>query len=320
MIRPVLLPLSALALFVLALLWTAESWAQSVRISSEGDCPDLAMLTDALSELGVSIDGDADVELSVISDNTSAAITIVVPGQDAKTRTIAGSDCRAIAEMFSIIGTNAIAEMSLQSPTVVSEEPDSAVPLSDARAFVGIGFATFSIDHSTEPQEVVAPEYVLSISAVVGISSSQSFSTSPVFTLLDLSIERSTVALSASLWINQATSVGQELDSRYGGAALEVGYPIRTGHLWIQPMLGVGVQASKISSPISTRNSPLRLHPTFVASLSGRIAITRQLVLRTDIRLLALPLVDRYLGADGVLGESPRIISMVGVGLQWATN
>ncbi len=140
MIRPVLLPLFALVLFVLALLWTAESWAQSVRVSSEGDCPDLAMLTDALSELGVSIDGDADIELSVISDNTSAVITIVVPGQDTKTRTIDGSDCRAIAEMFSIIGTQAIAEMSLESPTVVSEEPDSAVPLSDSKSCCGDRF------------------------------------------------------------------------------------------------------------------------------------------------------------------------------------
>lgn len=301
-----------------------------MRIVIEGSCPEAAAFRSALEQVGVEVAEQSEVALVVRSVRGQASLSVQKTGRELLVRDVHSSDCPAVAEAFALISADAISNLSdsvgeieertknEKSEGKYSNHNLGIEPLSDRD-----GDSVGEIEERTK-NEKAEGEYSsrnLALGVLLGFGSSD-MSAFPGFAEVGLSADLAAYKGRIALWADSSQRFGDELNRRGVGARVELGREYVRNRYWLRPAVGGGISVFQVT-PTNVgqiRANTVRVLPLLAVSLGVGRQISSSVSLRTELRGLWYPIADRYISELSPIGESPRSMVSLGIGLEWKVN
>lgn len=285
------------------MLCSLTSYAGEVQLVLQGQCPDQTAMSSALKAAGLASDVEATLEIH--SSEGQASLSVEVSGQEIVAREVVSNDCSAVAEAFALITADALSN-------VPKAPAESAVVVEVAASDEAVELST----QATSPIEAKPTGSPLAFGIIAGFGTASNSTALPSFAQVDLSLRYGPGKLRAAVWGDSTESFAEDLSSRQLGARLEFGKEFGSQY-WLRPTAGAGFVVSQVSSSLPERKDLTRLHPIVVSTISAGIRLNSVLSFRADLRGLWFPVADRYISQAKSVGESPRSILSLGLGLEW---
>lgn len=276
-----------------------------MRIVIEGSCPEAAAFRSALEQVDVEVAEQSDVVL-VVRSSGGASLSVQNTGQEILVRDVHSSDCLAVAEAFALIAADALMNLSAL--------PKAVEPISDS---VG------EIEERTRAveREQSHSNHNLALGVLLGFGSSD-MTAFPGFAEVGLSADLATYKGRIALWVDSSQRFGDQLNRRGIGTRAELGREYVRSRYWLRPAVGGGISVFQVT-PTNVgqiRANTVRVLPLLAVSLGVGRQISSSVSLRTELRGLWYPIADRYISELSPIGESPRSMVSLGIGLEWKVN
>lgn len=275
-----------------------------VRIDVQGSCPRSEELRRALDGRVAVADDGAGWTVAVHRTGGSSRLDLRrADGSDALDREIASEDCAALADAFAVIVEAHFVELNLL-PAKREPPPEPAV----------------EIVRPAPPPESIGLSLALAGAVAVDAAPTDAAVAAEIDSMLALPRLRG-VRLRLALHATSVTtqqSPTDHIERWTTGLRVGGGWRFERHGWFLQPGVALALLFAHVTAlDLAGQPSIVRLHPGADFSLVAGVPIGGRFSLRAEIATTLFPSADRYLiDPVGEVGSSPRVTSMVGLGLQ----